>query len=94
MELILAVKDIVRFLYQSGDLTNELANNDIGKDIHTYWQKGYKKDIDIKEYYVKKKFKVGDYDLTIHGFIDGLLNNGLVIEEIKKAFIECLSLKV
>ena len=70
MELILAVKEIVKFLYSTGDLSNELNRDSIGSEIHSYWQSLYRKDIDKKEYYVKKTFKILDYDITVHGFID------------------------
>ncbi len=88
MELVLAVKEMVKFLYSTGDLTNELNTDQIGLDVHSYWQSLYRKDIDIKEYYVKNKFSIDNYDITIHGFIDGLLDNGLAIEEIKTSFID------
>lgn len=88
MELVLAVKDIVKFLYSTADLSNDLTSDTIGSEIHSYWQKLYKKDIDKKEYYVKNRFTISDYDITVHGFIDGLLNNGLLIEEIKTAFTD------
>ena len=88
MELILAVKEIVKFLYSTGDLTNELISEDVGKQIHSYWQSLYRKDIDIKEYYVKEKINIDDYEITVHGFIDGILENGLVLEEIKTTYID------
>jgi len=94
MELILAVKEIVKFLYSTGDLSNELNRDQIGSEIHSYWQSLYRRDIDVKEYYVKDTFKILDYDITVHGFIDGLLNNGLVIEEIKTAFIDLKDIEV
>lgn len=87
MELIIAVKEMVKFLYSTGDLSNELNRESVGSEIHSYWQSLYRKDIDIKEYYLKYKFLLLDYNITIHGFIDGLLDNGLTIEEIKTAFI-------
>ena len=88
MELILAVKEIVKFLYSTGDLTNELISEDVGKEIHSYWQSLYRKDIDIKEYYVKEKINIDEYEITVHGFIDGILDNGLVLEEIKTTYID------
>ena len=88
MELILAVKEIVKFLYSTGDLTNELLSDDVGKEIHSYWQSLYRKDIDVKEYYVKEKLYIDDYDITVHGFIDGVLDNGLTLEEIKTTYID------
>ncbi|MBP5444680.1 MAG: ATP-dependent DNA helicase [Acholeplasmatales bacterium] len=94
MELVLAVKDIVKFLYSTADLSNDLTSDAIGSEIHSYWQKLYKKDIDKKEYYVKNRFTISDYDITVHGFIDGLLNNGLLIEEIKTAFTDINTIDV
>ena len=94
MDLVLAVKDIVKFLYSTGDLTNELINEQIGLDIHKYWQKLYKKNIDIKEYYVKNNFQIGNYDITVHGFIDGVLNNGSIIEEIKTLYTDTSNIEV
>ena len=94
MELILAVKEIVKFLYSTGDLSNELNRDSIGNDIHSYWQSLYRRDIDKKEVYVKDNFKILDYDITVHGFIDGILDNGLVLEEIKTAFIDLKDITV
>ena len=94
MELILAVKEIVKFLYSTGDLSNELNRDQVGSEIHSYWQSLYRRDIDKKEFYVKKSFKLLDYDITVHGFIDGVLDNGLTIEEIKTAFIDLKDITV
>ena len=88
MELVLAVKEIVKFLYSTGDLSNELNSEAIGIEVHSYWQKQYKRLIDKKEYYVKNRFDIDNYSVTVHGFIDGLLNNGLLIEEIKTCFTD------
>lgn len=87
MKKTLAVKEIATFLYSSGDLTNEFFSNrgyDEGKKAHQYIQKKYN-DESQKEYYVKFNTSMRGYDLTIHGYIDGLLkeNNQTVIEEIK-----------
>ena len=94
MELVLAVKEVVKFLYSTGDLTNELTSDLVGSEIHSYWQSLYRKGIDVREYYVKEKFNIDGYDLTVHGFIDGILDNGLTLEEIKTSFVDMKSVTV
>lgn len=87
MKRTYAVKDIALFLYSSGDLTNEFFQNNSkqdGKKAHSFLQRQYNKD-SKKEYYIKYTFKTHDDEITVHGFIDGVLNiNGsIILEEIK-----------
>lgn len=87
MEKTIAVKEIARLLYSSGDLTNEFFSNKKdtdGKKAHTYLQKQYNED-SKKEYYIKKEIKLNDDTFIVHGFIDGVLveNGETIIEEIK-----------
>lgn len=85
MKLVLAVKEIAYFLYASGNMDDSINTDTIGNKIHMYWQSLYNA-TDVKEYFVKNNFRFLDYDVTIHGFIDGVLN-GEIIEEIKTSFI-------
>ena len=87
MKKTLAVKEIATFLYASGDLTNEFFSNHgltDGKRAHSFLQKQYNTE-SKKEYYVKYNIDVMEYEFTIHGYIDGVLNeNGkIILEEIK-----------
>ncbi len=87
MDKTIAVKEMARLLYQSGDLTNEFFSNrkdTDGKDAHTYLQKQYNEDSE-KEYYIKKEIKLGSDTFIVHGFIDGVLQEDgeTIIEEIK-----------
>lgn len=87
MKKTIAVREIATFLYSSGDLTNEFfANKSLeeGKKAHSYLQSKYNEQ-SKKEYYVKMNYSIYEYDFTIHGFIDGVLNEDgqIIIEEIK-----------
>lgn len=87
MDKTIAVKEIARLLYQSGDLTNEFFSNKKdtdGKKAHTYLQKQYNEE-SKKEYYIKKEIKLNNDSFIVHGFIDGVLveDGETIIEEIK-----------
>ncbi len=87
MKKQVAVKEIAYFLYSSGDLTSEFFSNYSSLDgtkAHQYLQKKYNDD-SKSEFYVKYETEVNNYNLTITGFIDGVLNsNGkTMLEEIK-----------
>lgn len=90
MKLTIGVKDIVHFLYASGDVSTVVNADIIGNKIHQYWQSLYTEN-DVKEYFVKNTFHFFDYEVTVHGFIDGLLENN-VVEEIKTSFVELKSI--
>ena len=87
MKKTIAVKEIAQFLYSSGDLTNEFFSNNRLKDgtkAHQHIQKQYNEESQ-KEYYVKYNVDMLEDTLTIHGFIDGVLNESgeIVLQEIK-----------
>lgn len=83
-DISLAVKEVVLFIYQTGNLTNEFVlQNSMyeGTLAHNHLQSLYKAD-DKKEYHVKKTFELNNYQITINGFIDGVLSR-YTLEEIK-----------
>lgn len=87
MKRLIAVREIAYFLYSSGDLSVDFFSNSSkkdGKKAHQYLQNKYK-NIDEKEYYIKKIIKYRDDEITIHGFIDGVINEDstIILEEIK-----------
>lgn len=87
MKKVLAVREIAYFLYASGDLTSDYFLNSTaveGKKAHKYIQNSYTKD-DKKEYYIKYNLKVNEFDIEVHGFIDGVINQNdeVILEEIK-----------
>lgn len=87
MKKTFPVKEIATFLYSSGDLTAELFSNHAsldGKKAHSYLQRQYN-DESQKEYYIKYTFPYKEDEITIHGFIDGVLNEKgkIILEEIK-----------
>ena len=80
------------YLYSSGDLSQDTFQNSdsqAGSEAHRYLQGKYKK-TDIKEYYVREKIEALDCNVTIKGYIDGVLNNGSLIEEIKSSHYNVL----
>lgn len=87
MKRTYAVKDIATFLYSSGDLTSEFFQNSSkqdGKKAHSFLQRQYNSD-SKKEYYIKHTFTYKEDEITIHGFIDGVLKEkgSIILEEIK-----------
>ncbi len=97
-ELNIAVKEMVYFLYSSGDLTRDTFQNidpEQGKEAHKYIQNKFKGN-DQKEYYIKYTLEAMDYIVNVKGYIDGVLNDGLLLMEIKSTYsdtskiIECL----
>lgn len=87
MKRTYAVKEIATFLYSTGDLTNEFFQNHSqidGKKAHLHLQRLYNDDSQ-KEYYIKYTFNYKNDEITVHGFIDGVLkeNGNTILEEIK-----------
>lgn len=87
MKRTYAVKEIATFLYSTGDLTNEFFQNYSqidGKKAHLHLQMLYNDDSQ-KEYYIKYTFNYKNDEITVHGFIDGVLkeNGNTILEEIK-----------
>ncbi len=88
----IAVKDVAIFVYNSGDLTNEFfSNKDLeeGSKAHSYLQAKYNEESN-KEVYIKLDVNFNKEDYTVHGFIDGVLNEfgKTIIEEIKSTKLE------
>lgn len=81
------VKDLVTFLYQSGDLSSETFQNVIaleGINAHQHIQGQYEID-DVSEYPIEYTSMVNDSKFTLSGRIDGVKkkNNEYILEEIK-----------
>lgn len=94
-ELDIACKEMAYFLYSSGDLSRDYFQNadpEEGKAAHTYLQNKYHKD-DIKEYYVKEVVEALGCKVIIKGFIDGVLENGTLLEEIKSTHFSVLEME-
>lgn len=84
-EIHIPVKEMAYYLHSSGDLTRDFFQNadpTEGNEAHLYLQNRYNS-TDLKEYYVKEELEALDCRITIKGFIDGVLNNGMLLEEIK-----------
>ncbi len=79
-----SVKDIVRFVYQSGDLQSELAlgRDQLGSKLHRQIQATYHEH-DQAEVAVQTIVTVLGERFLIRGRMDGLLDNQRVLEEIK-----------
>jgi len=85
MEIKANVRKVVEFLYSGGDLTSEFSQtSDMleGTKAHQFLQGKYTEK-DQKEVTVKHSFDYNGHSVTLQGRIDGLLNNGSIIEEIK-----------
>lgn len=92
MSKTIGVKEIAYFVCASGDLTIEFqANyqNLEGHEAHLFLQNKYT-DPSQKEVYVKKTITILNEEITINGFIDGVLfeNKETIIEEIKSTKLE------
>ncbi len=85
MEIKANVRKVVEFLYSGGDLTSEFSSNSDmleGTKAHQFLQAKYGEE-DKSEVTVKHSFEYEGYSVVLQGRIDGLLNNGAIIEEIK-----------
>ncbi len=94
-ELDIAVKEMAYYLYSSGDLSQDTFQNSdpqAGSEAHRYLQGKYK-ETDIKEYYVRERIEALGCNVTIKGYIDGVLNNGSLLEEIKSSHYNVLEFK-
>ena len=81
------VRDLVTFLYQSGDLSSENFQNVValeGINAHQHIQGQYDID-DISEYPIEYMSKIEGYEFTLSGRIDGVKKklNDYRLEEIK-----------
>ena len=79
-----SVKEVVQFVYQSGDLQSELSlgRDQLGSELHRLIQQTYTED-DAAEVAVEQTLTVLGERFVIRGRIDGVLANQTVIEEIK-----------
>lgn len=93
----IGVKDLVRFLYSGGDLNSEFFINKKNNDAHNahlYLQKKYNEQSN-SEVYVKYTTRIGEDEVNISGFIDGLLDEEgkIIIEEIKSTSLALNNIK-
>lgn len=79
-----SVKEIVSFVYQAGDLQSELSlgRDQLGSLLHRQIQSQYTSE-DKAEVVIDVMVDVLGESFSIHGRIDGVLQDGTVIEEIK-----------
>ena len=86
-EFRIAIRDLVSFLYASGDLSSETFQNVSaleGTKAHQHVQNLYTSD-DLSEVSISLMFEARDYLLFLNGRIDGLIKNNqtYVLDEIK-----------
>ncbi len=96
MKIKASVRKVVEFLYSGGDLTSEFSqNNDMleGTKAHQFLQNKYTES-DLKEVTVKYAFTYLNHEVELQGRVDGLLQDGKVIEEIKSTTSDLASLTV
>jgi DNA excision repair protein ERCC-2 len=88
-----SVKEIVGFVYQSGDLQSELSfgRDQLGIQLHRLIQDQYD-DADQSEVVVHADVTVFDERFSIHGRIDGIRKSGTILEEIKSTSADLDSL--
>lgn len=85
MKIKASVRKVVEFIHSGGDLTSEFRqNNDMleGTKAHQFLQNKYTEN-DLKEVTVRYAFSYKDHEVELQGRVDGLLDNGKIIEEIK-----------
>ncbi|MDE6661607.1 MAG: ATP-dependent DNA helicase, partial [Anaeroplasmataceae bacterium] len=92
METRIAIKELAHFICQTGDLTSEyFSSRDLeeGTKLHKYLQTKYNEKSQ-SEVYIKKDLTYHNRNLTLHGFIDGVLDidDEIIIEEIKSTKID------
>lgn len=85
----ISVKEMVQFVYQSGDLQSELAlgRDQLGSDLHRKLQAAYHSD-DQAEVFVKAVVEVAGETFEISGRMDGLRGQASRIEEIKSTSLD------
>ena len=88
-----SVKEVVQFVYQSGDLQSELSlgRDQLGSELHRLIQQTYGKD-DTAEVVVQGNVTVLGEHFVVSGRIDGVLANQTVLEEIKSTSLDLSSL--
>lgn len=85
--LQLSVHELIDFLLRTGDIDNRIYNSSTmqeGTLIHALYQSRQGGNY-ISEYFLKEEFKVEDFNITLEGRADGIidLGNTAIIDEIK-----------
>ena len=89
--LKLSVHELVDFLLRTGDIDNRIYNSSTmqeGTLIHALYQSRQSGNY-LSEYFLSEEFHVDDFDITLEGRADGIidLGNSAVIDEIKSTVV-------
>ena len=89
--LQLSVHELVDFLLRTGDIDNRVFNSSTmqeGTLIHALYQSRQASNY-VSEYFLSEHFKVEDFDITLEGRADGIIDLGstAVIDEIKSTVV-------
>jgi len=89
--LQLSVHELVDFLLRTGDIDNRVYNSSTmqeGTLIHALYQSRQGGNY-ISEYFLKEEFKVEDFNISLEGRADGIidLGNTAIIDEIKSTVL-------
>ena len=89
--LTLSVHQLVDFLLRTGDIDNRIYNSATmseGTLIHAFYQSRQGKNY-ISEYNLVEKFNVADFEVTLEGRADGIIDLGstAIIDEIKSTIV-------
>ena len=89
--LELSVHELVDFLLRTGDIDNRIYNSSTmqeGTLIHALYQSRQSANY-LSEYYLSETFNVDDFEITLEGRADGIidLGNSAVIDEIKSTVV-------
>ena len=89
--LELSVHELVDFLLRTGDIDNRIYNSSTmqeGTLIHALYQSRQGGNY-ISEYLLSEQFHVDDFDITLEGRADGIidLGNSAIIDEIKSTIV-------
>ena len=89
--LKLSVHELVDFLLRTGDIDNRIYNSSTmqeGTLIHALYQSRQSGNY-ISEYFLSEDFKVEDFNITLEGRADGIidLGNTAIIDEIKSTVV-------
>ena len=89
--LALSVHELVDFLLRTGDIDNRIYNSSTmseGTLIHAYYQSRQGGNY-ISEYHLFEKFHIDEFDVTLEGRADGIIDLGstAIIDEIKSTVV-------
>ncbi len=89
--LKLSVHELVDFLLRTGDIDNRIYNSSTmqeGTLIHAMYQSRQSGNY-LSEYFLSEQFHVDDFDITLEGRADGIidLGNSAIIDEIKSTIV-------